>query len=376
MLRGGAGGPSPSFVGCATTHGALNLVKRAAGAAWEYVAFDFSSTDLSQESLAGLGTPIAKEQFSECSEAGAAGAVCHAPRSDAVTHRFVCFFDALACRPDCGASVSPGCLVSCGRCVCAAPTDDLSEVDAKVAICLACGHFANLALVKQVMGRSSSESGAEGGALDLDAIKAPGCLLTPLELACRSGKVELVEYLLEECSASAAVGTAVLWAAYSANLDLCKLLVQKYGAAVDATNAKGEQAIHYAADKGAADIVGWLIDECGVPAGVKDGNGLHAGQHASVGQSPAHRSVEVLLITRGLPAPAGMFAPPGRCDVCSKEGDGSGGAVLRCARCKSAEYCGRTCQRSAWKSHKRVCKFFAEHAKPEAAAAAASDASK
>ena len=42
------------------------------------------------------------------------------------------------------------------------------------------------------------------------------------------------------------------------------------------------------------------------------------------------------------------------CDHCGKAG-----AKARCARCKSAVYCGRTCQRSAWRKHRPACRFRA-----------------
>jgi hypothetical protein len=70
------------------------------------------------------------------------------------------------------------------------------------------------------------------------------------------------------------------------------------------------------------------------------------------------------------------FAVPHACNnpACSNLGGASeaqlvGGRTCICAGCRTARYCGRACQRVAWRQHKSVCKALA------AAAAAAADPS-
>ncbi|KAK7005802.1 hypothetical protein R3P38DRAFT_3039683 [Favolaschia claudopus] len=50
------------------------------------------------------------------------------------------------------------------------------------------------------------------------------------------------------------------------------------------------------------------------------------------------------------------------CSVCKKTGD-----LFRCSGCKTRCYCGRECQTSDWKSHKRACaaapKWYDKHRK-------------
>eukprot|EP00550_Attheya_septentrionalis_P001896 CAMPEP_0198285104 /NCGR_PEP_ID=MMETSP1449-20131203/4418_1 /TAXON_ID=420275 /ORGANISM="Attheya septentrionalis, Strain CCMP2084" /LENGTH=245 /DNA_ID=CAMNT_0043982367 /DNA_START=234 /DNA_END=971 /DNA_ORIENTATION=- len=40
-----------------------------------------------------------------------------------------------------------------------------------------------------------------------------------------------------------------------------------------------------------------------------------------------------------------------RCEFCKKEGV----HLMKCSQCKVADYCSKTCQKSAWKSHKVMC---------------------
>jgi hypothetical protein len=75
------------------------------------------------------------------------------------------------------------------------------------------------------------------------------------------------------------------------------------------------------------------------------------------------------------------FAIPYACNnpVCSNlagrsEANLVGGRSCICAGCRTARYCGRACQRAAWRQHKPVCKaLVAAAAAPAAAAAATSD---
>ena len=44
---------------------------------------------------------------------------------------------------------------------------------------------------------------------------------------------------------------------------------------------------------------------------------------------------------------------PGICDNCNEVKD-----YKRCAQCRAAKYCSRTCQKNHWKTHKETCKVF------------------
>jgi len=45
-----------------------------------------------------------------------------------------------------------------------------------------------------------------------------------------------------------------------------------------------------------------------------------------------------------------VLKPTRKCDVCSSLG------AKPCARCKCTFYCSPSCQKSAWKKHKKTCK--------------------
>ena len=55
--------------------------------------------------------------------------------------------------------------------------------------------------------------------------------------------------------------------------------------------------------------------------------------------------------------------PSKRVQVCARPSCGSDGE-LRCARCKRAKYCGKSCQRAHWSTHKRTCVAKAPSARP------------
>ncbi|KAF7529978.1 hypothetical protein PCG10_004953 [Penicillium crustosum] len=44
------------------------------------------------------------------------------------------------------------------------------------------------------------------------------------------------------------------------------------------------------------------------------------------------------------------------CQVCGKDEDANGSALMNCSRCHKAKYCSRDCQKVDWKKHKKVCK--------------------
>jgi hypothetical protein len=45
----------------------------------------------------------------------------------------------------------------------------------------------------------------------------------------------------------------------------------------------------------------------------------------------------------------------GRCVACGKDEAVDGGKLLKSSACHTAKYCSTSCQRSDWKSHKRLC---------------------
>ncbi|KAI9014034.1 hypothetical protein DFJ74DRAFT_709594 [Hyaloraphidium curvatum] len=47
----------------------------------------------------------------------------------------------------------------------------------------------------------------------------------------------------------------------------------------------------------------------------------------------------------------GAVLIPDSCDQCRAESDG----LLRCSGCRVTRYCGRDCQRAAWKRHRDIC---------------------
>ena len=52
-----------------------------------------------------------------------------------------------------------------------------------------------------------------------------------------------------------------------------------------------------------------------------------------------------------LPPPPTSKTDNSKCDYCTNKCQ----TLLRCTRCRQAHYCSKTCQRSDWKVHKRVC---------------------
>jgi hypothetical protein len=48
--------------------------------------------------------------------------------------------------------------------------------------------------------------------------------------------------------------------------------------------------------------------------------------------------------------------------ICVKAEAGNGGKLLKCSACHMAKYCSLSCQRSVWKSHKRLYKKWAKYA--------------
>lgn len=43
------------------------------------------------------------------------------------------------------------------------------------------------------------------------------------------------------------------------------------------------------------------------------------------------------------------------CGGCGKESDREGKEMARCAACSARRYCGKDCQKTHWKVHKKMC---------------------
>lgn len=54
------------------------------------------------------------------------------------------------------------------------------------------------------------------------------------------------------------------------------------------------------------------------------------------------------------------------CDGCGSEEGKSGQQLKSCAKCKSASYCSRECQKSDWKKHKKYCTMMSKEHDPNA----------
>ncbi|KAJ7114424.1 hypothetical protein C8R44DRAFT_855669 [Mycena epipterygia] len=53
------------------------------------------------------------------------------------------------------------------------------------------------------------------------------------------------------------------------------------------------------------------------------------------------------------------------CEKCGKRPDQEGPGYFVCASCKVSRYCGRECQTSHWKEHKKLCQSRVTHAEME-----------
>ncbi len=87
---------------------------------------------------------------------------------------------------------------------------------------------------------------------------------TLLHLACLSGKVDCVRFLLEDCGADASVSdsnkrTLLHVAAFGNQCKIAELLILK-GANVNADDSTGSTPLHWATKKGNSDVAAALIE--------------------------------------------------------------------------------------------------------------------
>ncbi|WPT16149.1 Receptor-interacting serine/threonine-protein kinase 4 [Picochlorum sp. SENEW3] len=103
---------------------------------------------------------------------------------------------------------------------------------------------------------------------------------SPLSIACRHGHVAIVEYLVSLGKINVNVkfdGNTVLALAIAYNhLDVVKVLVKKGKADLNATNCEGFNALLMAAGHGKRDIVAFLVEECHADVEARESHGRTA----------------------------------------------------------------------------------------------------
>jgi ankyrin repeat protein len=120
---------------------------------------------------------------------------------------------------------------------------------------------------------------------------------TALEWAARKGNYDIVKWLCEHGGADAKVGTPVLWACYTNNIRVAKLLVDDFGADPHAIDpGYGMAALHIAAENGMLQAVQWLVQDKGQDPNWPDRTGTLAlgrarGSVRIAGETRAHRAV-------------------------------------------------------------------------------------
>lgn len=156
-------------------------------------------------------------------------------------------------------------------------SDDMSNVDPIMRVCLACGPVPNLDIVKRSIDDALSMAGS------IENIKMPWVGFTPLEFASKKGHLNVVKWLLADprTKAMVKVGTPLGWACYTNQVAVAKLLVQ-HGAPVDSTTDifwNGRPPMLAAAENGSLETVKYLVEECGVPISLT-WNGYNIRDHA------------------------------------------------------------------------------------------------
>ncbi|KAH6913589.1 ankyrin repeat-containing domain protein [Coprinopsis sp. MPI-PUGE-AT-0042] len=124
-----------------------------------------------------------------------------------------------------------------------------------------------------------------------------------------------------------------------------------HGADVNQQNRWGEPPLMVAMAQDDLTSIETLLEHR-ADVNIKDGNG-----HSALTTYTACGSRVSALFDKWIKKQAGENAPlsePNRCDSCRIEGKG----FKKCARCKTAQYCSKECQTTAWKAHKPLCKPF------------------
>ncbi|KAK9408346.1 protein fem-1 like C [Crotalus adamanteus] len=98
---------------------------------------------------------------------------------------------------------------------------------------------------------------------------------TPLLMAARYGHLDMVEHLLEHCSASIEIGGSVN---FDGHKEIAQYLLEK-GADVNRKSVKGNTALHDCAESGSLEIMKMLLKYCAKME--KDGQGKRSPGHNS-----------------------------------------------------------------------------------------------
>ena len=108
---------------------------------------------------------------------------------------------------------------------------------------------------------------------------------TPLDMACVSGHLKIVRYLIEEQAVDATgtnrkKWTPLHWACYHGQLDVVRYLLKEQSMSVHAQDTDGETALHAACRLNHKDVVRLLMEEHGASVHVVD----------AAGNTPLHRA--------------------------------------------------------------------------------------
>lgn len=190
-------------------------------------------------------------------------------------------------------------------------------------------HQGHYDVVKRLIMTGGADANAE--------IQGVNGMSSPLYHAAAKGDHRMIGVLVE-CKADihAVSGMRahqpIMIAAGMGHVDAVRVLVE-LRASIEYTTADGATPLFVAAQEGHAKLVKWLI---------KNGASVHAKW------TKCHGGV---ITVAEIAAQQGHVIPHLKCALpgCTNAGR------LKCSRCKSARYCGPTCQRAHWKAHKPCC---------------------
>ena len=131
--------------------------------------------------------------------------------------------------------------------------------------------------------------------------------------------------------------------------EMAKYLLEK-GADINMKNRFGATPLFEAVQSMNTGCVDWLLEN-GADPDVYDNDGLHLFKHAQIipgmRQKMSAYTAKLAKKKRNEAAKEGAYR---KCAVCQKN------TLKRCSGCYLAWYCGKECQISGWKDHKKECK--------------------
>jgi ankyrin repeat protein len=187
---------------------------------------------------------------------------------------------------------------------------------------------------------------------------------TALHIACEKGLLPMCKALLsrgaDRMARDSQQWTPLHHAAHWGHLSCVVMLVGRPGkvrmtpAEVDAADAKGMTALHWAARFGYDQICGVLLG-AGALVDAKDSHGqtpLMVAKH----YHPTNAALLSLLSGNAPAQPLGLV-----CDGCGLTAEQASVRSLKdCGKCYAARYCSKECQLAAWPGHKEACKARAK----------------